>query len=297
MAEIAVSVPVVAITATTPVNAISATAPAHVLTVLSIGAESDEPPPPDPWVPSDLPGLALWLDANDASTITLSGANVTEWRDKSGNGRNAVQGDNSKRPTSTLRTVNGRPVISATPVQTLTVDGGSLFAGQVTLLAVITWQSVLPYGMAMFLTDITISNNRGIFFYTKNGVEAASYPQWAGGSFIDGVGSAPHSTPHIMGFRGAAPTERHRLVVNGTSFEFPTVMTPYPSDSRILDIFGGTALALSFSQTPDLDVAEVICYEGAVSDADYQRAEGYLAHRWGLADSLPAEHPYKGAPP
>ena len=43
--------------------------------------------------PDTLPGLALWLDAADATTVTLSGSNVTQWRDKSGNGRNAVPGN------------------------------------------------------------------------------------------------------------------------------------------------------------------------------------------------------------
>ena len=33
--------------------------------------------------PSDIGGLSLWLDAADESTLTLSGSNVSEWRDKS----------------------------------------------------------------------------------------------------------------------------------------------------------------------------------------------------------------------
>lgn len=30
---------------------------------------------------------ALWLDANDSSTITLNGSTVSQWRNKSGNDR------------------------------------------------------------------------------------------------------------------------------------------------------------------------------------------------------------------
>ncbi|MFM5944980.1 MAG: hypothetical protein ACKO9G_16710, partial [Dolichospermum sp.] len=33
----------------------------------------------------------LWLDAADSSTITLNGSTVSQWNDKSGNGRNAIQ--------------------------------------------------------------------------------------------------------------------------------------------------------------------------------------------------------------
>ena len=40
------------------------------------------------WTPEELgASLAFWLDADDASTITLSGSSVTQWDDKSGNGK------------------------------------------------------------------------------------------------------------------------------------------------------------------------------------------------------------------
>jgi hypothetical protein len=41
--------------------------------------------------PQVIPGLALWLDAADQSTFTFSsGSNISQWNDKSGNGRNAI---------------------------------------------------------------------------------------------------------------------------------------------------------------------------------------------------------------
>jgi hypothetical protein len=58
--------------------------------------------------PDDLPNLALWLDASDASTLTLSGSNVDEWRDKSGNLRHFT-GSGSARPTLVNSSVNGLP--------------------------------------------------------------------------------------------------------------------------------------------------------------------------------------------
>ena len=43
---------------------------------------------PAPWTPADLSNKALWLDAADSGTITLSGSAVSQWHDKSGNSRN-----------------------------------------------------------------------------------------------------------------------------------------------------------------------------------------------------------------
>jgi hypothetical protein len=53
-------------------------------------------------------GLALWLDAADASTITLDGSNnVSEWRDKSGNARHATQATAGSRPGYAADAVSG----------------------------------------------------------------------------------------------------------------------------------------------------------------------------------------------
>lgn len=38
----------------------------------------------------DVPGLKLWLDGSDASTVAVSGGNVTLWSDKSGQGNHAT---------------------------------------------------------------------------------------------------------------------------------------------------------------------------------------------------------------
>lgn len=53
-----------------------------------------------PWTPASLgSSLAVWLDASDATSITSSGGLVSQWSDKSGNARHAVQATSSSRPT------------------------------------------------------------------------------------------------------------------------------------------------------------------------------------------------------
>ena len=52
------------------------------------------------WTPAALgSSLAIWLDASDATTLSSSGGLVSEWRDKSGNARHAVQTSPSSQPT------------------------------------------------------------------------------------------------------------------------------------------------------------------------------------------------------
>lgn len=54
---------------------------------------------------------ALWLDASDAATITSSGGKVSQWNDKSGNGRNVTQATSAAQPSTGTATQNGRNVL------------------------------------------------------------------------------------------------------------------------------------------------------------------------------------------
>lgn len=61
--------------------------------------------------PTDVSGLALWLDASDLSTITHDAGAVSQWDDKSGNGYAFTQGTASEQPT-TGATQNARNVLT-----------------------------------------------------------------------------------------------------------------------------------------------------------------------------------------
>jgi hypothetical protein len=43
-------------------------------------------------------------------------------------------------------------------------------------------------------------------------------------------------------------------------------------------------------------IYEVVVFSSALSTAQRQQVEGYLATKWGLQGSLPASHPYKNTP-
>ena len=47
----------------------------------------------------------------------------------------------------------------------------------------------------------------------------------------------------------------------------------------------------------DFDMGELLLVGGLLSEQDRQQIEGYLAHKWGLQESLSLRHPYRSAPP
>ena len=58
------------------------------------------------------PRLALWLDANDSSTITHQDGNVSAWMDKSGNFLNLLQDTNASKPKTGVDSHNGLNLLS-----------------------------------------------------------------------------------------------------------------------------------------------------------------------------------------
>ncbi len=71
-------------------------------------AASSGPPPFNPLTLSP----AVWYDASDATSITLNGSNVSQWNDKSGNGRHAVQATAGNQPLYTIAGQNGLNVVT-----------------------------------------------------------------------------------------------------------------------------------------------------------------------------------------
>jgi len=75
-----------------------------------------------------------------------------------------------------------------------------------------------------------------------------------------------------------------------------------------LELRAGTGFYGSFSDAPSFwlasnwgslngRIAEVVVANTLADAGDRQRLEGYLAWKWGLQGNLPADHPWKAAPP
>ena len=73
--------------------------------------------------------VKLWLDADDSSTLPVSGL-VENWLDKSSSVSNASQSTSARRPTTGATTFNGRNVVDFDGTDVMTVANESLFDSQ-----------------------------------------------------------------------------------------------------------------------------------------------------------------------
>jgi hypothetical protein len=244
------------------------------------------------FLPTNISGCSLWLDAADTSSLTLSGASVTQWRDKSGNG--------------TLLSVDaGTPVLSNfNSLPSISFNGASrMVSASYTRLqnvSHINWFVVanitnvnLIYGMLIGTQYATNFNSQNSLYLHQNTL--LSFFRVSGGS-------APSSVS-INVSAGSMLASSATNFVNGTRSVFlngsGTTASGGPTgtqDTATVNLYIG------HDNYPGEDfitgtISECLLYTSLLTQSQRQEVEGYLAWKWGLQGSLPSTHPYKLFPP
>jgi len=267
------------------------------------------------WTPAQLgAALALWLDAEDADTITLNGSNVSQWDDKSGNGRNHVQATAASQPPLISAAINGKPALQATTAaQFVEIADGNPTFGTTDLDAI---------AGDLHSVFTVMNGGNGTGFYQSNGGRAGiGYGKAGGigsaGTFVVGLlthdGSNVALTPprwfvqqkgwNGVSTNGAANNANWHpgalstnavvgmvwngsttvATVNGTLFANSGAPFTSPNQNAPARI-GSTASTFGGAGTAgggNAQVGEVVICGTALSVADRQRLEGYLAWKWG----------------
>lgn len=233
---------------------------------------------PQLWRPSHLgANLALWLDAEDAASITLNGSTVSQWNDKSGNGRNVSQATAALQPTYSATGMLGKP----------TLDWGNVLNDKVLTRAISGYAPRRYFGVAEWDGPDPFTNFSGLVTHgpvtgiiNNDRVMTASSGQgW--------FGSLQY---HLNG--GAA-----------SSIALPTISTPFVFATTFSPQAGRTGLSVGSDVAGSSlrawlgKISEIIAIDFVPTTQERQQIEGYLAHKWRLAANLPNEHPFKFRPP
>lgn len=223
-----------------------------------------------PWTPADTSTVA-WYDAADSDTVTQSGGAVSQWADKSGNNHHATQNTGGNQPTYNI----SDPRLGNQP--TIGYDQGFKYLQTPTISSIRNVYVVTYYDDP----DNTFDSHRVLFSDTGNSLKLqGTGSNWVAGAgfdkFRDGSTSSSDANALPMG-----PT---LWTAKGTASHTNTVW-------RIL---GG---ASDWQYWEYGAVGEVILTDGTEDLATQHKIEGYLAHKWGTAANLPADHPYKDTAP
>lgn len=240
------------------------------------------------WTPARI-ATAQWFDAADASTITLNGSTVSQWADKSGNGRHMTQSTASLQPTWA--------------VSSFSLPSVNFVAHEMLSNAISASNSDFAVYAILKQTKTTTNNNdslfstrtnvNGSFQIASNLTQLVASGQNLSGSFIANV-------------IDTSIAANYRIIrLESTITEIKTYLNS--------NLSATSAAGNSFNASPTLgfqlgrnrgggaylwaDHAEWVITPSVQGAPTSDRIEGYLAWRWGQQSLLPAGHPYKNSPP
>jgi hypothetical protein len=235
--------------------------------------------------PNAVSGLLMWLDASDASTLydatsggSLVSANgaIARWEDKSGNARHALQSSSSQRPLRKSGIIGGKDVVRFDGSNDiLNLNNTVRWWPTGTLIAVLgnVTAATGPYWYAV--QTVSPTDNPEIRLYPQTGgglwYWSGDYRNPTGSTAVFGSGSV--STIVIS---GTSYSSYANSALNSTATFASPITANNPNAYHNLGGYGAT------SQYLGVDVAELIMYDSALSDATRAGVEGYLKLKWGI---------------
>lgn len=261
------------------------------------------------WDPSTSITPAIWLDASDASSYTTSGSNVTAVTDKAGNATVTVNG--TPNVSTTLNSYNTFSFASGSNEDFTTNEVAQVSSGNHWAIGVFQWN--------------TVNNTRDSFWSVENntvaGTSKRDYSVSAGnGSAFDGEldldglssnrisstigdkqdfdsGIAQNTWVIVGVFFNKAGNQISARVNGANAF---TPVNDYDNslnDNQDLRIMRNRASVRMDGKMAEFFTVADVPGTGLINIDTFIQAEGYLAHKWGLAGNLPSDHTYKSSAP
>jgi len=262
------------------------------------------------WDPTASITTRYHIDASDTSTYTLSANVLSSVTDKSGNFSITI-GGNPQRLTAAL---NGLNVWDFNGNYDLTTTGEGA----------VTDGSGNHWAIGVFLAD-TISDTQDSFYsFTNNTVAGTSkrgYAVSAGNASafngeldLDALSSNRISSTigNLEAFDSAVSLDAFHIV--GTIFnktgnqisarvDGSNAFTPVNdydnaiNQNQDIRVMRNRANERLDGQLAEFFVVGALPGTGGTDITEFEKAEGYLAHKWGLTANLPSDHPFKNVSP
>jgi hypothetical protein len=257
------------------------------------------------WNPGIIPGLTMWIDGEDSSSLTVTGSNISQISDKSGFNILLSQNTTSNQPARSSN-INGR--------QTIEMHAGDFISTTRSNFAA-------SYNNPASLSQFTVFS---LYNTTVNSVITGFYDT--------NIAVTGPTSNYTLSYRGTTTPANLIITKSGTNnlgTDTLVANTPYfvenfrDNNNNIIALYNENLN--SYNQAPDNnimsnlrtfalgrgkilnlpvtgmygDIGEVLFYNTSyLSNRAYlPQLEGYFAWKWGMQTILSNDHPYKLRPP
>jgi hypothetical protein len=236
--------------------------------------------------PLSIAGLALWLDASDASTLFQNSNGTTAatadtdpvgyWGDKSGNGKHVIQATANARPLLKLAQQNGRNWVlfdganDLLSVASLTLSTSTAFCVFKSSGGYIAWEhgpNVATTNGASFITD-PVEPTISMFRTSLQNKRVA--------------GGLNDNTVRIVAAEFTGPMAGLKFYINGVNQAMTDITTADLTASSVSTSFNVGARISGGVGTLGFigPIAELLVYSPVLSDANRAAVETYLNAKW-----------------
>jgi len=256
--------------------------------------------PAGAFTPPGINGLALWLDAADANTLfdatsggSLVAANggVARWEDKSGNGRHVTQSTAGNRPTRKTNQQNGLDTLLFDGSNDSLVGGDYLDGNTGSVTTFVVLKRNATNANHEILGKGTDSGGWLFRFVAQNKINISA---WTDNTFenstaVDSTNTFT-ATSYALAFFSFTAGSFHQTTYrrNGSSFAANAASQAGAGARTPPNTSDNFRIGTQFYQGVDYflfngNIAEIIIYNSALSDANRALVENYLIAKWGIA--------------
>lgn len=257
--------------------------------------------------PTDISGCVGWWDASDRASMfdaasggsqVAANGRIGRWQDKSGGGRHLLQSSTGNRPTLIETGFNGRPCVRGDGSEWMVCDGANIAASSITIFVVYrlgTWQTgVAPRAnnMNLFHTDLPTTGMSNYGLRTENtsnlfDARIGDSDSNMGGMTFGATQANSEGVAALVTHRFRSSDAEQAIRLGGDVAASRTV-----SATHIPPTFGANVSALTGFQRANTadwernwrgDIAEMVFFNTALSNAEVARVEAYLAAKWGIS--------------
>lgn len=211
-------------------------------------------------------GLLWWWDADDLTTFTLAGSNVSQWRDKSGNGRHlSINLGNATRSTGTIKA--GRGSVDFGGSAMISVSDGAANAKPFSVFAIIKHA-----GVGTYRAIIGCFNSGGLEWRVSSTQKQSVLKQ-----YVSEIGVSTTNVPS----NGAALIGLTYSATGSLAFRLNSAADNTVTNDQALNAGTNTtqvgdALGEPFTGS----IGELIKYDRVITAPEIATIESYLTTKW-----------------
>ena len=231
--------------------------------------------------PKSIPGLKLWLDIANTSSLTFNGSTVSQINDLSGNGFHATQGTANNQPTYQATGTNGKP--------TLFIDSTDIITSTATVADYVLTPTTNPTTTIMYVGYMaTLVNSGNISFGSDNQSNGRFFVSLffggttmffdvanaSGGRLSATLSASDFTSPVVLTVLRHGATMRVRR--NGVTIASKTNASGNYSTTT-------AAFRVPEATTSNQYLSELLAYQAGLSDLQIATAERGLGRKWGIS--------------